>query len=122
MENKNMSIKSIAIIIFAAAAAGYLFYQRSGIASADQKQEWIEKGALIVDVRTPEEYRAVHFKGSVNIPLGEIESRIVGFGPRENKIVLYCRTGNRSSQAKRILEKNGFKNVINAGGLGNMGL
>jgi rhodanese-related sulfurtransferase len=117
-----MSIKYIAIIIFAAAVAGYLFYQRAGIASADQKKEWIAKGALIVDVRTHEEYRADHYKGSVNIPLAEIGSRLEEFGAMDNKIVLYCRTGNRSGQAKRILERNGFENVINAGGLKHMRL
>lgn len=116
-----MNIK-VLIIMIAAAGAGYFFYQRAGIASADQKKEWMENGALIVDVRTPEEYRGVHYEGSVNIPLGEIESRINEFGNKENRIVLYCRTGNRSGQAKKILEKSGFENVINAGGLRHMGL
>ncbi len=117
-----MNVKIIIYIVIAAAIAGYFLYLRGDVASSEIVQEWIEKDALIVDVRTPEEYASVHYEGSVNIPLGEIQSRINEFGSRENKIVLYCRTGNRSGQAKKILEERGFENVINAGGLRHMGL
>jgi len=117
-----MNIKTIIIIVIAASAAGYFFYMMSDIASPEKVQEWIDRGALIADVRTPEEYAAVHFKGSVNIPLAEIESRINEFGEIDSEIVLYCRTGNRSRKAKAILKNHGFKNVINAGGLRHMGL
>ena len=117
-----MNIKIIIYIVIAAAAAGYFFYLRSDVASSEKVKEWTDKGALVADVRTPEEFAAVHFKGSVNIPLGEIEMKLDEFGDREGLIVLYCRTGNRSGQAKTILERKGFKNVINAGGLRHMGL
>lgn len=117
-----MNIKTIIFAVIAVSAAAYFFYLRSDVASSEKVQEWIDRGALIADVRTPEEYAAIHFKGSVNIPLGEIEMKLDEFGDREDLIVLYCRTGNRSGQAKAILERNGFKNVINAGGLRHMGL
>ncbi len=117
-----MNMRTIIYIVIAAAAAGYFFYLRSDVASSEKVHEWIGKGAVIADVRTPEEFAAVHFKGSVNIPLGEIEMKLDEFGDREGLIVLYCRTGNRSGQAKAILERKGFKNVINAGGLRHMGL
>lgn len=84
-----------------------------------EQQAWdkIKKGALIIDVRTPAEYREGHIKGAVNIPYDQIRSRISELGNDKNRdIVLYCRSGRRSGIAKKILEKIGFKNVLNAGG------
>jgi len=73
-----------------------------------------------VDVRTPGEYAEWHFEGSMNIPLDELGKSISYFGSAENCIIVYCRRGNRSATAKSILEKYGFKNVINGGGLDEM--
>jgi rhodanese-related sulfurtransferase len=70
----------------------------------------------LVDVRTPEEYWGGHIPGALNIPLSKIEEE----QPTDNKdalIVVYCRSGNRSGQAKRILESLGYRNVHNFGGI-----
>jgi phage shock protein E len=83
-------------------------------------KEWIDNGALIVDVRTPEEFASGHYENAVNIPLVELESKIDLFGDKDNKIVVYCRVGNRSGKAEDILKKNGYKNVVNGGGLKDM--
>ncbi len=91
-----------------------------GIASKKQVQEWIAKGAFIVDVRTPDEFKSGHYKGAINIPLADVEKSIAKFGDKNRLIVVYCRSGNRSGKAKAILEKNGFTNVINGGGLKDM--
>lgn len=74
----------------------------------------IEDGAFLVDVRTPEEFKQESVKGSVNIPLDTIENNLAKF---ENKrhIVVFCRSGNRSAQAKSVLEHYGFERVINGG-------
>ena len=88
-----------------------------GIADSSTVKEWILKGALIVDVRTPEEFNAGNYKASINIPLAELEKNISRFGDKEKLIIVYCRSGNRSSQAKLILEKYGYKNVLNGGAL-----
>ena len=80
----------------------------------------IQAGALIVDVRTPEEFAAGHYKGAVNIPLSDIQSRLPEFGDKNKPVVVYCRSGNRSAKAKAILESNGFKDVTNGGGLRDM--
>lgn len=74
----------------------------------------IEDGAFLVDVRTAEEFNSGHAKGSVNIPLDKIGQEINKFKGKKN-IVVFCRSGNRSGQAKSILEQNGFSNVINGG-------
>lgn len=74
----------------------------------------IEAGAFLVDVRTEGEFAEGHAKGSVNIPLDTVSSQLARF-QNKNNIVVFCRSGGRSSQAKAILEQNGFTNVINGG-------
>ncbi|AIJ37482.1 rhodanese-like domain-containing protein [Flavobacterium psychrophilum] len=75
-------------------------------------KEIITNGAFLVDVRSQGEYLAGHVKGSTNIPLDQIKNKIEKFKVKKN-IVVFCQSGMRSSQAKGILEKNGFTNVIN---------
>lgn len=72
----------------------------------------IEQGAFLVDVREPGEFAGGTAKGAVNIPLGSVVAELNKFKGKEN-IVVFCRSGNRSGQAKTILEQNGFNNVIN---------
>lgn len=72
----------------------------------------IEKGAFLVDVRTPEEFAEGSVKGAVNIPLDQVESRVNEFKGKSS-VIVFCRTGNRSEQAIEILEKNGIKNIEN---------
>ena len=74
----------------------------------------IEAGAFLVDVREPGEFAGGTAKGAVNIPLGSVASQLAKFKGKEN-IIVFCRSGNRSGQAKTILEQNGFKNVVNGG-------
>ncbi len=77
-------------------------------------QEAIEKGAFLMDVRTPAEFAGGSVKGAVNIPLDKVQSQLNQLKNKEI-IVVFCRSGNRSSQAKSILERSGFTNVVNGG-------
>ena len=70
----------------------------------------------LMDVRTPDEYANGHLTGASNIPLQELPERL-GEIPREQPVALYCRTGNRSGQAARMLRDEGFADVYNIGGL-----
>lgn len=70
--------------------------------------------ATLVDVRTPQEFASGSVKGAINIPVDEMESRLTELN-RDAEIVVFCRSGSRSSRAASILEKNGFKNVVNGG-------
>lgn len=72
------------------------------------------KNIFFVDVRTPGEFSQGSVTGAVNIPLDQVQSRIAEFKGKE-EIVVFCRSGNRSGQAKAILEQNGITNVINGG-------
>ena len=74
---------------------------------------WQNKEAIVIDVRTPGEYQEGHIPGVANIPLDELEKRI-GEVPKDKKVVLICRTGNRSAQGTKLLRGKGFTNVYNS--------
>jgi rhodanese-related sulfurtransferase len=74
----------------------------------------VEEGAFLVDVRTPAEFAGEHVKGSVNIPLDKVVSELPAFKNKKS-IIVFCRSGNRSGQAKSILEQHGITNVVNGG-------
>lgn len=78
-------------------------------------KEALKKGAVIIDVRTAQEYDMGRVPGSINIPVDRISSniqRIKGM----NKPIIFCSTsGIRSKTAKSIMQKNGMKNVYAAG-------
>ncbi len=78
--------------------------------------DFVNTDHILIDVRTPEEFANGHIKGAVNIPLDQISNRISQI-PQDKPIVLYCRSGNRSSQAARILESAGLTNIYDLGGL-----
>ena len=82
--------------------------------------EKIKQGALVVDVRTEDEFMDGAFPGAVNIPLGELQQRFAELEPKDKVIVLYCASGARSAMAARILKGAGWKDVVNAGGLYDM--
>ncbi len=74
----------------------------------------IKNGAFLVDVRTPAEWAEGHVNNSVNIPLDNVENSIDLFKGKD-QIIVFCRSGNRSGQAKVILEQHGITNVTNGG-------
>lgn len=71
--------------------------------------------AVIIDVRTPEEFMGGHVAGSKNIPLMEIPQRIEELRAMGGEIILCCASGNRSGQATYFLQNEGFTNVHNGG-------
>jgi phage shock protein E len=83
-------------------------------------EEKIKAGALVVDVRTEDEFADEAFPGAVNIPVGELQARMKELEPKDRPLVLYCASGARSALAARILKAAGWTDVINAGGLWDM--
>ncbi|WP_260258611.1 rhodanese-like domain-containing protein [Vibrio intestinalis] len=86
---------------------------------ADQGWQLIEQGALLVDVRTPQEFQQGHLKKALNYPLSDLDKHFANID-KDTLIVLYCRSGNRSGQAYDYLTKQGFTNLYNAGGYQDM--
>lgn len=77
--------------------------------------ELVREGAQIVDVRTPEEYRGGHIRGSVNVPLGDLNRSLPRIR-RDRPVITCCASGMRSASAKAMLERNGYGRVHNGGG------
>ena len=82
---------------------------------SEKVAEFLENGAVIIDVRSPGEFQSGHNKGSKNIPLQNISGSIAKIKAMKKPIVVCCASGMRSGQAKSILEREGIE-VVNAGG------
>ena len=74
-----------------------------------------DDGALVLDVREPDEWAAGHIPGATLIPLGELSSR-AGELARSHRIVVVCRSGNRSAEGRDILLAAGFSAVTSLDG------
>jgi phage shock protein E len=86
---------------------------------ADVAWKLIDEGALLIDVRTPEEYQVQHLENSVNLPLSTVPTAFNNID-KNRLVVVYCRSGNRSGQALNYLRQKGFTKVFNGGGLNEM--
>ena len=85
--------------------------------SVVQASELRSQGAFILDVRTPEEWAEHHIPGSTLIPVDELEARVDEV-PRDQQVVVVCRSGNRSAVGRDILKNANFGQVTSmAGGL-----
>ncbi len=77
-----------------------------------------ESSYIILDVRTAEEYSEKHIPGAINIPNETIGSEDIPELPdKEQLILVYCRSGNRSKQASEKLVKQGYTNIVEFGGI-----
>ena len=74
---------------------------------------------LVIDVREKYEYEAGHVRYAINIRLNDIENKLSDIADLKDKnIIVICRSGRRSMAAAKILQKNGFKKLFNADGVG----
>lgn len=73
--------------------------------------------AVLLDVRTREEYREGHIPGSVNIPLDALDDAEKNISDKETPIFVYCHSGGRSAHAKHYLNQMGYHAVTNIGGI-----
>ncbi|MFZ2897497.1 MAG: rhodanese-like domain-containing protein [Saprospiraceae bacterium] len=75
-----------------------------------------QPNSVIIDVRETWEFSGGHVEGSLNIPLGEVPSRMNEIAQMGNPIILVCASGNRSGMAAHFLAARGVQNVYNGGG------
>lgn len=81
-----------------------------------------DKQAILIDVRSPQEYKEWHLEGSINFPLYDLERNCKELlNKKENTIILCCQSGNRSRKAMQILREQGLLNLYQIeGGLDNI--
>ena len=83
--------------------------------SMEEAYQKYEAGAFVLDVRTQEEWDEYHAPNTTHIPLDELESRLNEL-PKDEEIVVICRSGNRSDDGRDILLQNGFSAVTSVDG------
>lgn len=81
---------------------------RPGVVDGGAAHELVARGVRVLDVRTPQEFRAGHIPGALNIPHDQLEVRYRELGPPSTPLLLYCRTGHRSGLATKTLRDKGF--------------
>ena len=69
----------------------------------------VAQGALLLDVRTTDEFRSGHVDHAKNIPVQELASRLREVGPTSRPVVVYCRSGGRSAAAAQVLREAGYQ-------------
>ncbi|MEW6178789.1 MAG: rhodanese-like domain-containing protein [Chloroflexota bacterium] len=135
MTQKNKTVKTaqqknarfplwIAAILLIAIAGGALVWLTNRPAadaslpreiSVAQAAQLREEGAFVLDVRQPEEWNEVHVPGATLIPLDQLASRINEL-PKDQEILVICRSGNRSQAGRDILLQAGFEKVTSVSG------
>ena len=112
-----MSIQDVLLIAFIALGAAVLFSKiraaRNRI-KPDEARRLVEEGATLLDVRSPSEFDSGCLPGAKNVPLQDLDSSLDRLD-REAHIVVYCRSGMRSSAAARKLMASGFNKVHDLG-------
>ena len=90
-----------------------------GDITLEELKDKLSQGAILIDVRSNQEYREGHLQGAINIPDFEIEKRVQREIPKKNQLtILYCQYGGRSRNTMLIMEKMGYTNIYNLyGGL-----
>jgi len=114
-----MKVILIVTLIVFSSVVFYFFRSRMSQFKVDLKNK-IVQGALVVDVRSSQEFSMGHYQGAINIPFDQIEKRINEFGAKSKPIVVYCASGGRSTIAKNKLISLGYSDITNAGGLSSM--
>jgi phage shock protein E len=88
------------------------------VSPADYKARYMADATshTLVDVRTAEEFNEGYIPGAINISLQELQQKIDSI-PKDKPVIVYCRSGNRSSFAVNILQQAGYTEVYDLGGI-----
>jgi len=110
-----MNLDALRPYVLPAAVVAFFVWKFLGFRAVKNRlPELLRQGAVIVDVRSREEFAAGNSPGSINVPLQELAGKTLGVD-RERPIIVCCASGTRSSVAVGILKGKGYKTVLNAG-------
>lgn len=82
--------------------------------------EDMQRGAALIDVRTPEEFAEAHIEGAINLPLADIEAGTYPEVDKSQMLYVYCRSGNRSAQATQLLLDAGYTTIADLGAMSDL--
>ena len=113
---------TVSVVVVIAVSIFWMFQPQGdeatyGDVNVEQANDLIKSRLLMVilDVRTAVEFATEHLEDAINIPVDELEDRI-GELDKKDELLVYCRTGNRSSRAVDILINNGFTKIFHMNG------
>jgi rhodanese-related sulfurtransferase len=106
------------LLAIALAVAAWYFFFRHGKTSSAEVHRLVQAGARLLDVRTPGEFAGGHLPGALNVPLDQLDARAPELARDPAPVVVYCASGMRSAQAKRVLKGAGLAEVHDLGGMG----
>ena len=105
------------ILVVVAVIGVFVYLRLRGSISAKQAREFLQAGAVVIDVRTEGEYASGALPGARNLPLDQLGDRIRQEVPdRESVVLCHCLSGMRSAQATGLLRKMGYRHAFNLGG------
>jgi len=110
-----ITLVMLLIAVFGVVGCGANRAAGNSVSAEEGYNLWRSGDAVLLDVRTAEEYAAGHVPGVQLIPLQELERRLDEV-PRDKPVLVICRSGNRSAQAVKLLRDKGFANVRNFSG------
>lgn len=111
----NMSYWVLYCLVMAGLIA-FMLVRRSGQISAKEGMALVKNGAMIIDVRSPEEFNSGHLSQAFNMPVDEIGTLLPAkMRDKSRVILLHCKTGLRSKKARTVLTGLGYANVFNMG-------
>ena len=103
---KNATFWVLSLLSFSVCSANVSNISRQELLKADTNN------LVIVDVRTPEEFKQGHLPNAINVPLSEIiDNPAILISSKEKPIVLYCRSGYRAGKAAVALDKAGYQSL-----------
>jgi phage shock protein E len=106
-------------LVIGGVVAAFLLLKRLTLVGPAAARDWLNKGALVIDVRSEGEFQERHLPGAINIPLGQLREEIVRRAPdKEQPLLLHCLSGARSGLCRRILKQAGYGHVFNLGSYG----
>lgn len=114
-------MKKILLFLFMCCLCCGCGKEDKNITYIEAKEKIINNNAVLVDVRTQDEYDNGHIEGAILYSIDDISEDTVStiLDDKDKEIILYCQSGNRSSQAKEKLEELGYTNVYDLGAMSN---
>ena len=107
------------IVVVGGVIAAVFLLKRVSFVSAKIARQHLAEGALVIDVRSPEEFRGGHVPNAVNIPLRELHAQLPHHvKSKSHVLLLHCLSGGRSGIAKLQIKGMGYPNVFNLGSYG----
>lgn len=95
-----------------------LWFNLRGRVSDDQVRQFLKEGALVLDVRTKQEFQEGHVDGAVHLPLDQVPGSIASVEKNKDRVILcHCLSGGRSAIAAARLKRAGYQKAFNLGSL-----